>query len=181
MNERDDDEFLVWKKGIFARAHAFAHHVFFLRSIQTRGRFPPQFFEKKLIQGGLKTTPAVSPRILKGLLFLIIFTRARRLWARLHEEVSILYVHSSLVKWQRRCIPCVGWANCRRARRLHRVPREDHHRWNHRRRTSAAEGRWRRRGNHIYLPDDESLIRSICVSQKRWKSRRRTFPHRSTS
>ena len=57
------------------------------------GRFPPQFFEKKLIQGGLKNDKPFSLKI-----SLIIFPRVRRLSTRVQDKVSILLTLLSTVK-----------------------------------------------------------------------------------
>ena len=82
-------------KNLCEKKVLFQEHMHSLTSVSDEGgRFPPQFFEKKLIQGGLKND---NPFSLKNSL-IIIFPRVRRLSTRVQDKVSILLTRLSLVK-----------------------------------------------------------------------------------
>ena len=81
------------EKNLCEKKVLFQERMHSLTSVSKWGRFPPQFFEKKLIQGGLKND---NPFSLQN--SLIIFPRVRRLSTRVQDKVSILLTLLSTVK-----------------------------------------------------------------------------------
>ena len=82
------------EKNLCEKKVLFQERMHSLTSVSKWGRFPPQFFEKKLIQAGLKND---NPFSLENFPY-NLSTRERRLSTRVQDKVSILLTLLSTVK-----------------------------------------------------------------------------------